>query len=98
MFRFLLVFLIFAFYFLPVVAQEADDDDCPKQIEYINRNQVDPPTISLHGVEGRAIDSSGVAIGYICVALFTEVLLLKLPPMKTVISALAKFRKDATDL
>lgn len=72
MFRLIWLFLIIAFLFLPVAAQEESDDDCPKQLEYVNRNQVDPPTISLRGVEGRAVDSSGVAIGYICVALFTE--------------------------
>ncbi|HEX8289126.1 MAG TPA: carboxypeptidase-like regulatory domain-containing protein [Pyrinomonadaceae bacterium] len=38
----------------------------------MSRNQVDPPTISLRGVEGRVIDSSGVAIPNICIALFTE--------------------------
>jgi hypothetical protein len=38
----------------------------------VNRNFIDTPTISLRGVEGRAIDSNGVAIPNICVALFTE--------------------------
>jgi hypothetical protein len=71
MFRFFWLFLIFALFFLPVLAQDADED-CPKQLEYVNRNQVDPLTISLRGVEGRAIDSSGAAIPNICVALFTE--------------------------
>lgn len=54
------------------MAQDSDDEDCPKQIEYVNRNQVDPPTISLRGVEGQAVDAQGEAIPNICVALFTE--------------------------
>jgi hypothetical protein len=53
------------------VAQGANPN-CGKQVQYINRNQVDPPTISLYGFEGRAIDSNGVVIPNICVALFTE--------------------------
>ena len=62
---------IFAFCFLPVLTQY-ENDDCLKQIEYVSRNQVDPPKISLRRVEGRAVDSNGVAVGYICIALFTE--------------------------
>jgi hypothetical protein len=72
MFRFLCLSLIIGFVLLPASAQEDSDDDCPKQIEYMNRNFIDPSTISLRGVEGRAIDSNGAAIPYICVALFTE--------------------------
>src|SRR5688572_5808114 len=54
-----------------VVAQ-GPNPDCEKRVEYVNRNQVDTPTISLRGVEGRAVDSSGVAVPKICVVLFTE--------------------------
>ena len=71
MFRFLLLALFFTFCFLPVAAQDKDDD-CPKQLEYVSYNQVDPPTISLRGVEGRAIYPDGAPIPEICVALFTE--------------------------
>jgi hypothetical protein len=56
---------------LPIAAQNATSD-CPKRVEYINRNEVDPPMISLRGIEGRAVDSSGEAVPNVCVALFTE--------------------------
>lgn len=54
-----------------VIAQDADSD-CSKPVEYVNRNQVDPTRISLRGIEGRAIDSDGVAVPDVCVALFSE--------------------------
>ncbi len=69
--RFLYFLLVTALSALPMVAQELNSD-CPKRIGYINRNQVDPPTIELRGLEGRAIDSNGIPIPNICVALFTE--------------------------
>ena len=72
MFRFFLPLLIFGFGILPVMAQDSDEEDCPKQIEYVNRNQIDLPRITLRGVEGRATDNDGVPIPDICVALFTE--------------------------
>jgi hypothetical protein len=71
MFRFFCLSLIVTFSLLPVIAQDKDND-CPKQVEYVNRNFIDTPTISLRGVEGRATDSSGVPVPNICVALFTE--------------------------
>ena len=71
MFRFFCLSIIFVLFFLPVIAQN-EDDDCPKRVEYVNRNFIDSPTISLRGVEGQAIDSNGVPVPSICVALFTE--------------------------
>lgn len=57
--------------YLPHAAQDANADR-PKRVEYINRNMIDSPTISLHSLQGRAIDSNGVAVPSIRIALFTE--------------------------
>jgi hypothetical protein len=53
-------------------AQNQDAAETANQIEYVNRNQVDPPYISLRKIKGRAIDLSGVAVPKVTVALFTE--------------------------
>lgn len=50
----------------------ASQDIRAKRVEYINRNQVDTPVISLNGVAGRAVDGDGVAVPNMRVALFTE--------------------------
>lgn len=72
MFRFFLLSVIIAFVSSPIWAQDDSESDCPKQIEYINRNNIDSPRITLRGIEGRATDWNAVPIPDICVALFTE--------------------------
>ena len=45
---------------------------CNGDIMYENHNQVDPRALSLRGISGKAVDSEGIAIPGVCVALFTE--------------------------
>jgi hypothetical protein len=72
MFHFFLLSIIIAFVFSCASAQDNSESNCPKQINYINRNQIDLPRITVRGVEGRATDSNAVPIPDVCVALFTE--------------------------
>ena len=53
-----------------VIAQRPSGD-CAT-FEYSNRNQVDPPPLTIRGISGRVIDSNEVAIPQGCVGLFTE--------------------------
>jgi hypothetical protein len=41
-------------------------------LEYIHRNQVDPPVITLNLASGRASDKNNVPVSELCVALFTQ--------------------------
>jgi hypothetical protein len=44
---------------------------CPAS-EYVNQNQIDPPTLSVREISGRVIDPNDVAIASACVSLFSE--------------------------
>jgi hypothetical protein len=72
MFRFLYSFLILAFCFLPIKAQDSFQP-CPKQIEYHSGGGMEiSPKVSLRIVEGQAIDSVGATVPNVCVGLFTR--------------------------
>jgi len=57
---------------LPFIAFGQSESNCPRQLEYVHRNQVDPPVITLNAVQGRATDKQNEPVPEVCVALFTE--------------------------
>lgn len=47
-------------------------EQCTTPVEYENKNQVDPPALSLWTLSGRVIDFQGVTIPDACLAMFRE--------------------------
>ena len=68
--RFAALIVIFAVWSCCAV-QSARGQDC-KDMEYGHENQIDPKTIEVGQLTGRAIDARGSPIPHFCVGLFTE--------------------------
>lgn len=68
------LFLIIAFVGLAPVWMSAQQSpsSCANPLEYDNRNQIDPPPLSVRVVAGSVIDQDGYAIPIACLGLFTE--------------------------
>ncbi len=66
--------LIIAFVGLAPIWASAQQSasSCPKPLEYENRNQIDPPTLSVRAVSGRVINQDGFAVPNACLGLFAE--------------------------